>query len=194
MKLLPKNLEILNRKAKQYIMPILTPHLLKLRINTYAPYVGAGIKLEYLDTDQGLCVVSMGLTALNKNIVGTQFGGSLYAMTDPFYMLLLMQQLGSNYVVWDKSSHIEFVAPGASKVTARIKVSSSEATIIRKLAESGEPVFRDYRTEIVDNNQKVIAVVTKTIYIRLRKHSKSKSQASRLDLPDKPDIKDNSQS
>ena len=137
MKLFPKNFEILNRKAKQYIMPILTPHLLKLRINTYAPYVGAGIKLEHLDTDQGLCVVSMGLTALNKNIVGTQFGGSLYAMTDPFYMLLLMQQLGSNYVVWDKSSHIEFVAPATSKVTARIKVSSSEATAIRKLAESG---------------------------------------------------------
>jgi len=186
MKLFPKKFEILNRKAKQYIMPILTPHLLKLRINTYAPYVGAGIKLEYLDTDQGLCVVSMDLTALNKNIVGTQFGGSLYAMTDPFYMLLLMQQLGSNYVVWDKSSHIEFVAPGTSKVTARIKVSSSEATTIRKLAESGEPVFRDYRTEIVDNNQKIIAIVTKTVYIRLRKHSKSKSQASRLDLPDKP--------
>ncbi|WP_201604053.1 DUF4442 domain-containing protein [Psychrobacter submarinus] len=186
MKLFPKNFEILNRKAKQYIMPILTPHLLKLRINTYAPYVGAGIKLEHLDTDQGLCVVSMGLTALNKNIVGTQFGGSLYAMTDPFYMLLLMQQLGSNYVVWDKSSHIEFVAPATSKVTARIKVSSSEATAIRKLAESGEPVFRDYRTEIVDNNQKVVAIVTKTVYIRLRKHSRSKSQASRLDLPDKP--------
>ncbi len=185
MSLFPKNLEILNRKAKQYIMPILTPHLLKLRINTYAPYVGAGIKIDHLDTDQGLCVVSMGLSPLNKNIVGTQFGGSLYSMIDPFYMMLLMQQLGSNYVVWDKSSHIEFVAPGTSKVTARIKVPNGESTTIRKLAESGEPVFRDYRTEIVDKNQKVIAVVTKTVYIRLRKHSKSRNQASRLDLPEK---------
>ncbi len=185
MSLFPKNLEILNRKAKQYIMPILTPHLLKLRINTYAPYIGAGIKIDHLDTDQGLCVVSMGLSPLNKNIVGTQFGGSLYSMIDPFYMMLLMQQLGSNYVVWDKSSHIEFVAPGTSKVTARIKVPNGESTTIRKLAESGEPVFRDYRTEIVDKNQKVIAVVTKTVYIRLRKHSKSRNQASRLDLPEK---------
>lgn len=192
MSLFPKNLEILNRKAKQYLMPILTPHLLKLRINTYAPYLGAGIKLEHLDTDQGLCVVSMGLTPFNKNIVGTQFGGSLYSMIDPFYMMLLMQQLGSNYVVWDKSSHIEFVAPGTSEVTARIKVSSTEATTIRKLAESGEPVFREYRTEIVDKNHKVIAIVTKTVYIRLRKHSKSKNQASRLDLPEKPNSQINS--
>lgn len=188
MSLLTKNFDILNRKAKQYLMPILTPHLVKLRINTYAPYVGAGIKIEHLDTDQGLCVVAMELTALNKNIVGTQFGGSLYSMVDPFYMLLLMQQLGSHYVVWDKSSHIEFVAPGTTKVTARIKISTDEAASVRNLAETGEPVFREYRTEIVDSQQKVIAVVTKTVYIRLRKHSKSRSQVSRLDLPDKLDV------
>ena len=103
MSLFPINLEILNRKAKQYIMPILTPHLLKLRINTYAPYVGAGIKIDHLDMDQGLCVVSMGLTPLNKNIVGTQFGGSLYSMVDPFYMTILLHQIGGNYVEWDKS-------------------------------------------------------------------------------------------
>jgi acyl-coenzyme A thioesterase PaaI-like protein len=185
MSLFPANLDILKRKVKQNVMPLLTPHLFKLRINTYAPYVGAGIKIEHLNMDQGLCIVGMELTALNKNIVGTQFGGSLYSMIDPFYMMLLMQQLGSNYVVWAKSSHIKFVAPGTSKVTARIKVSTSEVTEIRELAESGEPVFRDYRTEVVDHNQKVIAIVTKTVYIRLRKHSKSKNQSSRLDLPDK---------
>ena len=99
MNLLPKNLENLRRKTKKNVMPLLTPHLLKLRINTYAPYVGAGIKVEHVDLDQGLCVVSMGLNAWNKNIVGTQFGGSLYSMVDPFYMLMLMHQLGSTYVV-----------------------------------------------------------------------------------------------
>lgn len=184
MSLFPKNLEILKRKTKQNIMPLLTPHLLKLRINTYAPYVGAGIKIEHLNMDQGLCVVSMGLTPLNKNIVGTQFGGSLYSMVDPFYMMILMQQLGSNYVVWDKSSHIEFVAPGHSKVTARIRIPTSEIAAIRELTKDGEPAFREYRTEIVNENQKIIAIVTKTVYIRLRKHSKSKDQTNRFDLPE----------
>ncbi len=184
MSLLPKNLENLRRRTRKNIMPLLTPHLLKLRINTYAPYVGAGIKVEYVDLDQGLCVVSMGLTPLNKNIVGTQFGGSLYSMVDPFYMIMLMHQLGGSYVVWDKSSHIEFVAPGNSKVTARMKIPSNEITEIKALTESGEPVFRDYVTDIVDEQQKVIATVTKTIYIRLRKHSKSKDQSSRIELPE----------
>lgn len=181
MNLLPKRLEKLKRNAKKNIMPLLTPYLLKLRINTYAPYIGAGIKIEHMNLDQGLCVVSMGLNNLNKNIVGTQFGGSLYSMVDPFYMLMLMHQLGSSYVVWDKSSHIEFIAPGKSKVTARIKVSSAEVIAIQELAKDGEPVFREYSVDIVDEQQKVVATVTKTLYIRLRKYSKSKDQTSRVD-------------
>lgn len=181
MSLLPKKLETLKRKTKKNIMPLLSPHLLKLRINTYAPYVGAGIKVDHVDLDQGLCVVSMGLNAMNKNIVGTQFGGSLYSMVDPFYMIILMHQLGSSYVVWDKTSQIDFVAPGHTKVTARMKVDSSEISIIQELAVGGAPVFREYRTDIVDANQKVVATVTKTLYIRLRKYSKSKTQACRIE-------------
>lgn len=184
MSLLPKNLETLKRNAKKNIMPLLAPHLLKLRINTYAPYVGAGIKIEHINLDQGLCVVSMGLNAFNKNIVGTQFGGSLYSMVDPFYMLMLMHQLGSSYVVWDKSSHIDFAAPGNSKVITRMKIPSSEIITIQELAKDGDPVFREYQAEIFDDQQKLIATVTKTIYIRLRKHSKSKNQSNRMDTLD----------
>ena len=184
MSVLPTNLETLKRRAKQSIMPLLTPHLLKLRLNTYAPYIGAGIKIDHISLDQGLCVVSMGLNTLNKNIVGTQFGGSLYSMVDPFYMLMLMHQLGSNYVVWDKSSHIDFVAPGNSKVTARMKIPSSEIITIQELAKEGEAVFREYKVDIVDEQQRLIATVTKTLYIRLRKYSKSKEQVNRIDTFD----------
>ena len=183
MSVIPSNFETLKRRAKQSIMPLLTPHLLKLRLNTYAPYIGAGIKIDHISLDQGLCVVSMGLTTLNKNIVGTQFGGSLYSMVDPFYMLMLMHQLGSNYVVWDKSSNIDFIAPGNSRVTARMKIPSTEVITIQELAKDGEAVFREYKVDIVDDQQKLIATVTKTLYIRLRKYSKSKEQASRIETP-----------
>ena len=182
MSLLPRSLETLRRKTKKNLMPLLSPHLFKLRINTYAPYVGASIKVEHVDLDQGLCVVSMALNNLNKNIVGTQFGGSLYSMVDPFYMTMLMHQLGSSYVVWDKSSYIEFIAPGKTRVTARMKIPNNEIALIRNLAENGEAVFRDYKTDIVDDQQKIIATVTKTVYIRLRKHSKSNDQSSRMDI------------
>ena len=184
MSILPINFETLKRRAKQSLVPLLTPHLLKLRLNTYAPYIGAGIKIDHISLDQGLCVVSMGLNTLNKNIVGTQFGGSLYSMVDPFYMIMLMHQLGSNYVVWDKSSHIDFVAPGNSKVTARMKIPSAEVITIQELAKDGDAIFREYKVDIVDEQQKLIATVTKTLYIRLRKYSKSKEQVSRIDTFD----------
>lgn len=159
----------LKRKAKKTVLPHLTPHLFKLRINTYPPYVGAGVKIDFMDLDQGLCVVTMPLTTLNKNVVGTHFGGSLYSMVDPFYMLMLMHQLGSDYVVWDKAAQIEFVAPGRSRVTARMKLPSDEAAAIIELAKDGAPVYRDYLVDIVDESQTVVATVTKTLYVRQRK-------------------------
>lgn len=179
MNTLNHTLNRIKRYSKKNILPHILPHLIKLRINTYAPYVGAGVKIEHMDLDQGLCVVTMGLTALNKNVVGTQFGGSLYSMVDPFYMLMLMQQLGDDYVVWDKSAHIDFVRPGSSKVTARMKLPNDEASIIKDLAKNGEAVFRDYVVDIVDEQNKTVATVKKHIYIRLRKHSNSQ-QKSRI--------------
>ncbi len=42
---------------------------------------------------------------------GTHFGGSLYAMTDPFFALMLQANLGGEYLVWDKAGSIDYIAP-----------------------------------------------------------------------------------
>ena len=85
---------------------------LRWALNFYPPYLGAGVKVRHISSDFREVRVSMGLTWYNRNYVRTQFGGSLYSMTDPFYMLMLMENLGRDYVVWDKAAHIEFVSPG----------------------------------------------------------------------------------
>lgn len=180
MSLLKKTLRTAQTQLKKTVLPPLLPKLIMWRINTYAPYLGAGVKLTELDLVKGRCNVAMPLTALNKNVVGTQFGGSLYSMVDPFYMLLLMQMLGDDYVVWDKASQIDFVAPGKTKVTATMHVSAEELATIKALAKSGQAVFRDYKVEILDDQGKIVATVTKTLYIRLRQFSGSKAQSSRI--------------
>ncbi len=166
-------LDKLIKTGKKAAYPQLLPHLLKGRLSTYAPFVGAGIRMDLVDLDNGLIVVSMPLTRLNKNIVGTQFGGSLFMMTDPFIMMLLMHKLGRDYVVWDKSACIDYIAPARSTVTARIKISTEEVLHIIELAKTGEAVFRDYHIEITDADNHVIATVKKTLYIRLKSHSHS---------------------
>lgn len=69
-------------------------NFVKLFLNFYPPYLGAGVRVDEIDYNKGVIQVSMPLTWYNKNVVGTQFGGSLYSMTDPFFMVLLMQRLG----------------------------------------------------------------------------------------------------
>lgn len=156
------------------------PTATKAFLNLYSPYLGAGVRVDEIDYDKGIINVSMPLTWRNKNIVGTQFGGSLYSMTDPFFMTLLMQKLGKDYVVWDKSAHIDFIKAGTSDVFATFSIDDTEIAIVKDLAKDGKAVFRDYEVEIKNDKGETIAKVKKTLYIRLRKFSKSANFTSRF--------------
>ncbi|MFC6629684.1 DUF4442 domain-containing protein [Acinetobacter beijerinckii] len=145
------------------------PAISKFMINHYSPYRGAGISIETFDLDNYHIRIKMPLTRKNRNIVGTHFGGSLYSMVDPFYMLLLMHHLGHKYIVWDKSASINFLSPGRSTVYADIQLSANEIMEIKKLAENHKPVFRHYTLNIVDEAGTRIAEVEKVLYIRRKK-------------------------
>ncbi|WP_277560769.1 DUF4442 domain-containing protein [Acinetobacter beijerinckii] len=145
------------------------PAISKFMINHYSPYRGAGISIETFDLDNYHIRIKMPLTRKNRNIVGTHFGGSLYSMVDPFYMLLLMHHLGRKYIVWDKSASINFLSPGRSTVYADIQLSANEIMEIKKLAENHKPVFRHYTLNIVDEAGTRIAEVEKVLYIRRKK-------------------------
>ncbi len=149
-------------------------------LNVYPPYLGAGVRVQKVDYDKGVIDVCMPLTKLNQNIVGTQFGGSLYSMTDPFFMTLLMQKLGQDYMVWDKSACIDFIKAGKSDVFARFSIDEIEIQTIKELAKDGKAVFRDYELNITDKEGEIVAHVKKTVYIRLRAFSKSKDMVSRF--------------
>ena len=85
-----------------------SPSGLRRILNLYGPYLGAGVRVRYLAKDYREAQVEMKLRWYNRNYVGTHFGGSLFAMIDPFYMLLLMNSLGRDYIVWDASADIDF--------------------------------------------------------------------------------------
>lgn len=145
------------------------PFFLKMMLNTYAPYVGAGVKIVRFDVDNLAIDVQMRLNRFNKNYVGTQFGGSLYSMIDPFFMFLLMHHLGNDYIVWDKAAQIDFRSPGLGKVTAQIRLTPDEINTVRELAQSGAPVLRTYPVDVVGEDGKVVTHVDKVLYIRKKK-------------------------
>ncbi len=143
-----------------------SPKLFKRIINFYPPYIGAGIKVEYISEDWKELHVSMALRFYNRNAVGTHFGGSLYSMIDPHLMLLLMQLLGKQYLVWDKSANIEFVKASKKKVKSVIKVSDKALEEIKRNTKKGTKYFPKFSIEIRDKDNDLVARVEKVIYVK----------------------------
>ncbi|MCC5920288.1 MAG: DUF4442 domain-containing protein [Cyclobacteriaceae bacterium] len=135
-------------------------------INYYPPFIGAGVKVTHLSKDFKELDVAMKLTWYNRNLVGVHFGGSLFSMCDPFYMLMLMQVLGRDYIVWDKAASIRFRKPGKGTVKAAFRITDEKVNEIRThVAEHGKGDFI-FHVDVTDSGGDVVAALEKTIYVR----------------------------
>jgi acyl-coenzyme A thioesterase PaaI-like protein len=135
-------------------------------INLWPPFLGSSIRVVHISPDMKSIDVEMKLRWWNANYVGTHFGGSLFAMTDAFYMLMLMANLGDEYIVWDKAASIRYRKPGRSTVRAEFRLSDAALDDIReklKTLPKYEPVFR---VEVKDEEGIVIAEVEKGLHVR----------------------------
>lgn len=135
----------------------------------WPPFLGAGIRVKQFSDDFLDVEVEMKLGRLNRNAVGTHFGGSLYAMTDPFFAIMLMHNLGDRYLVWDKSGSIEYVAPGRGTVRSRFVLTEGRIAELRAQAEGGEKVLPEFQVEVRHvNDDSLVALVRKILYVRLK--------------------------
>lgn len=148
--------------------------LLRL-INFWPPYFGAGVRVTHISSDMRSIDVEMKLRFWNKNYVGTQFGGSLYSMVDPFYMLMLLENLGRDYIVWDKAASIRFRKPGQGRVRAQFRLEPSQIESIKAQAESGDKVEPRFEIKILDETGEVVAEVEKLLYVRRKDKTKARS-------------------
>jgi acyl-coenzyme A thioesterase PaaI-like protein len=140
--------------------------LLARIINVYPPFLGAGIRVRQSKAEPYTVISSMTLRPWNRNLFGTHFGGSLYAMCDPFFALILARHLGAGYVVWDRSASIEFLRPGRGIVRATFHIPPDEIAKIRERADEGEKVEPRLVAEVVGEDGEVVARVEKRLYVR----------------------------
>lgn len=138
-------------------------------LNTYGPFFGAGIKVDHISDDWKEIRVSLRLRWYNRNISGTHFGGSLYSMADPHFVLMLMHLLGDDYMVWDKSAEINFLRPGTGKVSATFQISDTELQTIKEQTALHRKYLPVFTTFILNEDGKKVAQVKKTLYVRLKK-------------------------
>ena len=145
-------------------------HSLRYRlINFYPPLLGAGIRVLHKQSDDYTIKVQMKLTRLNLNVVGTHFGGSLYAMCDPFFMLILLEHMGRDYIVWDKAASIQFVKPGRGTVTATFHIAPEQIVELRAQADREGKIEPLFNVDVIDEQGEVVATVEKRLYIRRKK-------------------------
>ena len=142
------------------------PRLIRWMLNIWPPFLGMGIRVTHLSPDFRHAKVRLRMGILNRNYVGTHFGGSLFAMTDPFYVIMMSQLLGRGYVVWDKSASIRFRAPGRGTVSAEIEVTQAMIDDAIARTSQGDKYEPSYTARVLDASGKVVAEVEKTLYIR----------------------------
>ena len=134
--------------------------------NLWPVFRGMGVRVVELDPAFRHATVELRMRLLNRNYVGTHFGGSLFAMADPWFMILMMHRLGDQYVVWDKAGSVRFLKPARGTVTARFEMPEERVAEARERTAEGqkhEPVFR---ASLVDAQGVVVAEVEKTLHIR----------------------------
>ena len=144
-------------------------------INFWGPFLGAGIRVQNASADMTSITVQLRPTVINKNIVGVHFGGSIYAMCDPFYMGILLHNLGADYVVWDKAASIRFLKPGKGLLTATFTISISEIQRIKGKADVDGKTEETFHAKVTDSAGVVIAEVDKVVWVR-NKHKKRPNQ------------------
>jgi acyl-coenzyme A thioesterase PaaI-like protein len=135
-------------------------------MNLWPPFRGAGVRVRHITPDWHETRVELNLGLFNRNYVGTHFGGSLYAMTDPFHMLMLMHLLGPGYVVNHKGGRIEYLAPARGRVTATLRVERAQVEGIRTRVDSAGKDAPEFSADILDAAGVVVARAVHTLHVR----------------------------
>ena len=149
------------------LQALMTSHVgMRRMLNIWPPFLFSGIAIMEISKDFRHAKVRLKKRALTSNYVGTLFGGSLFAMTDPFYMVMILKNLGSDYIVWDKRSEIEYVSPGKATVFAEFHLWDSELDEIKHEVEISGKYLKWFEVDIKTADGAVIAIVKKQIYVR----------------------------
>lgn len=137
----------------------------RFKFNLFPAYRGSGARILYISEDYREIKIKIPLNWRTKNYVGTIFGGSMYSGVDPIYMVMLIKNLGKEYVVWDKSAQIRFKKPGKETLFADFKLTQEDLDEIKTQLESTKSIDKIYTVELKDKDGKVHCIVEKTLYI-----------------------------
>ncbi|PMJ89644.1 DUF4442 domain-containing protein [Vibrio sp. 10N.261.55.A7] len=149
-----------------FLSKIYKPGIVKLALNIWPPFWGSGIKIVSISEDFREVSMKLKLRWWNKNANRTQYGGSIFSLTDPVYSLMLMGILGERYYVWDKEASINFIKPGTSDLYADFVVSQAQLDSILAATQNGDKCFPEFIIHVKDKKGEIVSEVQRTLYVR----------------------------
>ncbi|KPA52527.1 translation elongation factor P (EF-P) [Photobacterium leiognathi subsp. mandapamensis] len=165
---------------------IYKPSVVKYALNLWPPFWGSGIKIVSISDDFRFVKITLKLRWWNKNANRTQYGGSIFSLTDPVYSLMLMGILGQQYFIWDKQASINFIQPGDSDLTADFVISEQCIDAIKQATEYGDKYFPSFTVNVLNNKGELVSQVQRTLYVRkkpeYRKNREIEEQMSESSL------------
>ena len=81
-------------------------------------------------------------------------------------MVMLIEHLGPDYIVWDKAATIRFKKPGKGTVKASFHIPAERVEEIRRQADAQGKIEPQFQAVVTDADGNVVAEVDKLLYVR----------------------------
>lgn len=148
--------------------------IFKLMFNIFPGFRRTGARMIKASDDLHYAKIRLPLNYKTRNYVGTIYGGSMYSCADGIYMVQLINILGKEYVVWDKSASIRFRRPGNTTLYGEFAISPEFVKQVK--SEIKQQNEKDYtmKVDLVDQAGEVYATIEKVLYIASKAHYKEK--------------------
>lgn len=147
---------------------------MRVGFNLHPAFRATGGRVVYISPDFHHIRIRLALTRRTRNIVGSMYGASLFAVTDGPHPTMLMSALGPNHIVWDKSATIRYRKPAYRTLHVDFRLESGEIADIRKTLARDHETTRTYTVDLEDDDGVVYASVERTVYIADKQFYKQK--------------------
>ena len=157
------------------LSPVWRARMVRLGFNFHPAFRGTGGRVVHVARDLRHIRIALPLSWKTRNIVGSLYGGSLFAITDGAHPMMLMAALGDGYIVWDKAASIRYRKPGYSTLYADFVLAPEELAEIRGALAVHPELEKTFLVELKDEHGVVHTVVERTVYIAEKNYYRQKS-------------------
>ncbi|RNC88240.1 MAG: DUF4442 domain-containing protein [Winogradskyella sp.] len=154
------------KSGSAFLRRFMKPSTIYKYLFNWSPmYSRSTAKLIEVSEDLHYVKIRMKLNWKNRNYAGSIFGGSMLSATDPIYMVQLIQILGDDYVVWDKSVEARYKKPAKSTIFGEFVFTKDEIKTIKQDVSKANEIDIIKTMSLIDEKQNIIATFKKTLYI-----------------------------